>query len=230
MLRAWGLAVFLLVAAATWWSPRWPAEQALHTSLTVVALALLLWRGRRLPDSSYLLVLAFLAVHTIAARWIYSFVPYDEWTAVLGFRLSEVFGWERNNFDRFTHFVYGGCAAAVLYRWFRDRRGWRPRFAALVAVEIVLSTSALYELLEWVIALTLSPEAAEAYNGQQGDIWDAHADIALALLGAVIAACVLLLRERAHHQVEHDGLEQRGGDEHGGDRGAADVAHRPEHE
>ncbi|WP_265088482.1 DUF2238 domain-containing protein [Psychrobacter immobilis] len=57
-----------------------------------------------------------------------------------------------------------------------------------------MSSSLLYELLEWGIAATLSPEAAEAYNGQQGDIWDAHKDMALALLGGLIAAGILLFK------------------------------------
>ena len=60
----------------------------------------------------------------------------------------------------------------------------------LIALTLMLdmSTSMLYELVEWGIATTLSPEAAEAYNGQQGDVWDAHKDMALAVLGGIIAA------------------------------------------
>lgn len=185
------MGIFALVTAATWWSPRWPLEQALHGSLTVVGLALLLWRGRRLPTSSFVLVIAFLTLHTIAARWIYSFVPYDDWAdAALGVRPSESFGWSRNHFDRLVHLAYGLCAAPVVFAHLRD---WRPRHRALVAVTAVLATSALYELFEWGIAITLSPEAAEAYNGQQGDMWDAHADTALALLGSLIAAGLCLL-------------------------------------
>ncbi|HVK21867.1 MAG TPA: DUF2238 domain-containing protein [Actinokineospora sp.] len=196
-LRWTALGVFAAVAIATWWAPRWPAEQALHGSLTVIGLALLLSFWRRLPARSFVLVLTFLTLHTIAARWLYSFVPYDDWTdSLLGFRLSETFGWQRNHFDRLVHFAYGVCAASVLFAYFRENRGWRPRFAALVSVEVVLSTSAVYELFEWVIAVLLSPEAAEAYNGQQGDIWDAHADMALALGGAMIASVVSWMRAR----------------------------------
>ena len=56
-----------------------------------------------------------------------------------------------------------------------------------LAVVLVMCTSLAYEWLEWAIALALSPEAAEAYNGQQGDPWDAHADMLLATLGALLA-------------------------------------------
>lgn len=53
---------------------------------------------------------------------------------------------------------------------------------------MILSTSALYELFEWGIAIGLAPGAAEAYNGQQGDQWDAQKDMALATLGGMVSA------------------------------------------
>jgi putative membrane protein len=177
----WALAAFGALVVATWWKPLWPGEQALHTSLTVVGLIALAWvqRRRPLPLGSWLLVLLFLSLHTIAARWLYSAVPYDDWSnALFGFRLSDVFSWHRNHFDRLVHFTYGVCLTGVLYR----HQGW------LRSVEVVISTSALYELFEWGIAQALAPELAEAYNGQQGDIWDPHKDMAIALLGAVVMA------------------------------------------
>jgi putative membrane protein len=170
--------LFGLVAVATWWDPPWPVEQALHSSLTVVALLALGWVHKRVGLSvrTWTWALIFLALHTIAARWIYSFVPYDDWTdALLGIRLSDVFGWQRNHFDRLVHFAYGLCATMML------------RLKPLRSLEIVLATSALYELFEWGIAVTLAPGMAEAYNGQQGDIWDPHKDMTLALLGAIVA-------------------------------------------
>lgn len=195
--RLTALAGFGVIVAASWWAAPWPAEKALHDSLTVLAVVLLCWFGRRLPVSSFVTVLIFLTLHTIAARWLYSSVPYDEWTFDLfGFRLSEVFGWHRNHFDRLVHFTYGVCATVVLQRVLRDRTSWRPLWRAMVAVEVVISTSAVYELLEWAIAETLSPATAEAYNGQQGDMWDPHKDIALAVLGAVITVLIIAGRQR----------------------------------
>jgi putative membrane protein len=177
----WTLGAFLLIVAATWWRPAHPVEQALHHSLTVLGLValMLVQRRRPLPYASFLLILIFLTSHSIAARWIYSFVPYDDWTqALFGFRLNESLGWERNTFDRLVHLAYGLCFGPVLFRFFRN---------PMRAVEVVLSTSALYELFEWAIAMTLAPGAAEAYNGQQGDMWDAHKDMAIATAGAILA-------------------------------------------
>jgi putative membrane protein len=142
-----------------------------------------------LDTAQWAWALLFLALHTIAARWLYSFVPYDDWTdAVSGVRLSEVFSWQRNNFDRLVHFSYGVCLTAIL------RRKW------LRSLEIVLATSAAYELLEWAVAMTLAPDVAEAYNGQQGDMWDAHADMAIAALGSLVTALVTSLASCARRR------------------------------
>ena len=188
--QRWLLGAFGALVAVTWINPPWPAEQALHTSLTAVGIAALWLLRRRLDTAQWAWALAFLALHTIAARWIYSFVPYDDWTdAVLGVRLSEAFSWERNHFDRLVHFAYGVCLTAVLrLKWVRS-------------LEIVLATSAVYELLEWAIAMTLAPDLAEAYNGQQGDMWDAHADMALAALGALVTSLASSSRRRSPVEV-----------------------------
>jgi putative membrane protein len=191
--RAVTLGVFTVIFAATWWHPNWPREQALHHSLTVLAVAALIWADRRwpLPLGSYVLILTFLALHTVAARWIYSYVPYDEWSrALFGRGLNDVLGWRRNNFDRLVHLAYGLCLAPVAMRLLIDRRTWRPVWAALLAVDLVISTGAVYELFEWGVAETLAPNLAEAYNGQQGDVWDAQKDMATAAAGAVIAVLV----------------------------------------
>lgn len=187
---SWGLGFFAAVAVATWWGSPWPVEQALHTSLTVVALGALWWVHRRvgLPVRVWGWALVFLTLHTIAARWLYSSVPYDDWTdALFGFRASELFGWRRNHFDRLVHFAYGLCLTMAL------------RLIVPRALELVLATSALYELLEWGIAMTLAPDMAEAYNGQQGDVWDPHMDMFLALLGALVAGTVQIVRRTPRH-------------------------------
>jgi hypothetical protein len=64
-------------------------------------------------------------------------VPYDDWTdALFGVRLSEVFGWHRNHFDRLVHTAYGSCFGAVVFGHLHRVRDWRPRWAAIAAVAI----------------------------------------------------------------------------------------------
>jgi putative membrane protein len=144
----------------------------------------------------------------VAARWIYSFVPYDDWSrALFGFRINDVLGWRRNNFDRLVHLSYGLCFGPVFYRALRDRLG---KWAGFAAVDIVLSTSALYELFEWAIAMTLAPGAAEAYNGQQGDMWDAHKDMTTATVGAIAGVAIAwwFAGRRMHAQLMSTVAEQ----------------------
>ena len=45
----------------------------------------------------------------------------------------------------------------------------------------------IYELVEWGAAEVFGGELGIHYLGTQGDVWDAHKDMALASLGAVIA-------------------------------------------
>jgi putative membrane protein len=136
----------------------------------------------------FALICAFICVHSVAARWLYSNVPYDQWIQTLtGWSPQNAFGWKRNNMDRLIHFLYGVCFAPALVHYLRRRWPLAARQAFVLAVMAIMCSSLLYEWLEWAIALTLSPEAAESYNGQQGDMWDAHADMLLATLGAFSA-------------------------------------------
>lgn len=188
----------LAIFVATWIQPKWPLEQALHGSLTVVAFALLAWYGRRswARDRDFLLLCGFLALHCIASRWLYSNVPYDEWSQQwLGVSPQSLFGWQRNHFDRLVHLAYGICFTPALVCGLRARYpAMSPRWAFALAVLLIMGSSLAYEWLEWAIALTMSPEQAEAYNGQQGDMWDAHADMLLATLGSAAHGFWILRR------------------------------------
>jgi putative membrane protein len=195
--HAVAFAAFALVFAASWIKPIWPAAEALHHSLTVIAVGLLWWAVRRyeLPLSSLICALTFLTFHSIAAHWLYSYVPYDQWTHnVFGFSLNHVMGWKRDNFDRLVHFSYGILLVPIVMRWLTTRRGWRAGPAAYAAISTVLASGAVYEIFEWAVAVTMAPSMAEAYNGQQGDFFDSDKDMAIAALGALISAGFLLLR------------------------------------
>ncbi len=182
------LTLTLLVFLATWVRPNWPYEQALHSSLTVLGLAALWLYARKNPirDRNFALVCVFIAVHCIAARWLYSFVPYDAWIkTALGFSFQETLGWRRNHFDRLVHVVYGVCMMPALMEYFRTRYTQDVRRSFVLALSAVMVTGLLYEWFEWGVALVMAPEYAEAYNGQQGDMWDAHKDMLVAVLGAL---------------------------------------------
>ena len=183
-------ALALATFALSWIAPRWPAEQALHSSLTVIALVWLWRHDWRWPlhPGHFAAICGFLVVHCIAARWLYSNVPYDAWVRwATGGSLQQAMGWERNHFDRLVHLLFGLCFAAPLRDHLRQRWPIAARQAFALSVGAIMCVSLVYEWLEWAIALTLDPAAAEAYNGQQGDMWDAHMDMLLATLGALAA-------------------------------------------
>ena len=195
-------ALTLAVFAISWIAPKWPFEQALHSSLTVLGLIWLWWHDRRWPmrTRDFALICGFIALHCVGARWLYSNVPYEQWSqALLGWSPGAAFGWKRNHFDRLIHLLYGVFFTPALFAWLRQRWPLTARQGFAIAVMLIMCSSLAYEWLEWAIALFLSPEAAESYNGQQGDVWDAHADMALATLGA-LAMWPWLRREGAHRE------------------------------
>jgi putative membrane protein len=53
---------------------------------------------------------------------------------------------------------------------------------------IIQTGSMVYELFEWLLTIVMSPEQADNYNGQQGDIWDAQKDMVLAMMGSTLMA------------------------------------------
>lgn len=164
----------------------------LHQAGTLVFIAIMLaaYRYWHISERAFVLSMVFLLIHILGARYLYSYVPYDDWLrALFDFTLAEQFGWQRNMYDRLVHFNYGLLLFSTMYQTLKCLlKINNPKALVILTLMLNLSSSALYELFEWAIAMTLSPEDAEAYNGQQGDSWDAHKDMALALLGGIIAA------------------------------------------
>lgn len=201
--------VFLVLFALSCISPPYPRYfilQHVPTAASVVALVVLR-RRLRISLLSYSLLLLFLVFHLLGARYLYSYVPYDSWTeSLLGINLTRYFGFTRNHYDRLVHFIYGLLIAVPAYRFQLRFLKLRPRWAALLAIQFIMATSALYELLEWLVALTLAADWANEYNGQQGDFWDPQKDMALAAFGAVLSMCLAALvstRRKAKHLRPH---------------------------
>lgn len=171
----------------------------LENVLVVVALVALVATSKKFPLSriSYSLIFVFLALHEVGSHYTYAEVPYDEWfIALAGSSLNEILGWERNNFDRIVHFLYGLLIAypmREIYLRIANAEGFWGYFLPL---DFTMSTSMIYELVEWAAAEIFGGELGIAYLGTQGDVWDAHKDMALASLGALIAMLLTLIINR----------------------------------
>jgi putative membrane protein len=202
------MVAFLVVWAATCWNVSYPTEYfAMQHLPTLVAAAGLIVAERKLRISrlSFGLIIAFLLLHLIGARYLYSYVPYDDWSqTILGFRIGEQLGFERNQYDRFVHFCFGLLFVYPLWELFaRHARlgGWWP---GVLAICIVLAASAVYEIVEWATAMAFAPDWAEAYNGQQGDLWDAQKDMVLAAVGSILGTGIvgLACRPKTRRQTD----------------------------
>lgn len=191
-------AVFVVVWLVLAWKPRYPGDWALENVLTLLAAWWLVRAYRRKPlsDASYLLLLVFGAAHVLGSHYTYAEVPYDAWSrAWFGTGINELFGAGRNHYDRLVHFLFG----LLCYRPMREALADAlPQTAAgyWLTGAVMIAISALYENIEWGVALVFGGDLGQAYLGTQGDVWDAHKDTSLAVIGTCIAATVSALTAR----------------------------------
>jgi putative membrane protein len=166
---------------ATWW---------MEVAPVLIAAPILFATCRRFPLTTLLYTLVFLhcLVLIYGGAYTYARVP-------LGFWLQDLFGFERNPYDRIGHFMQGFVPAMVAREiLIRGKFVAGNRMVGFLSACVALAVSAFYELIEWWAALALG-QGADEFLGTQGDAWDTQADMFLALLGAALA---LLLLSKVH--------------------------------
>lgn len=141
----------------------------------------------------YFWILLHCIVLLVGAKYTYAEVPLFDW-------ISELFGWERNNYDKIGHLMQGFVPALLareilLRKKVINTNGW----GNFIVVSICLAFSAFYELIEWWVAELMGKDA-EAFLGTQGYAWDTQSDMALALVGAIL--CIFCLRKRHDIQLK----------------------------
>lgn len=184
------------------------ADWALENVLIVFSAIFVVFTYKKCPLSrlSYSLIFVFMSLHEIGSYYTYSNVPYDEFLqSYFNVSLNEYMGWERNNFDRLIHFAYGFLLAYPVRNLYCKIAGVKGFWSYFTPLNLIMSTSMLYELVEWGAAEVFGGELGMAYLGTQGDIWDAHKDMALASLGGFIAMALTLF---IHSQIQKDFREQ----------------------
>ncbi len=133
----------------------------------------------RLSNRSYILIFIFAILHTAATHYSYGDTPWGDF-------LSAMMSWERNHFDRIVHFLYGlmmmPVAANILAPYLPSQKFFRWLFL----FGIIFAIGSVYEVAEFLVGVTTSPEEGLAFLGFQGDIWDTQKDVALQGLGAII--------------------------------------------
>ena len=187
------LALLAALSFALAIAPHDRAAWLLENSLLFGGGAVLVATHKVLPLSriSYTLIFLFLGMHAVGAHYTYSLVPYDAWLESLtGHTLSSVTGWDRNHFDRLVHFSYGLLLAYPAREVFLRVADVRGFWGYYLPLDVTMATSMVYELIEWGAALVVGGDLGQAYLGTQGDEWDAHKDMALASLGALISMSI----------------------------------------
>lgn len=185
--------LFFIEAFALAIAPHDRQDWALENLLAVLCLLFLALTIKKFPLSriSYSLIFIFLCLHEIGAHYTYSEVPYDAWfESLFGRTFNSLWGWERNHFDRLVHFSYGLLLAYPIRELFHRVASVRGFWGYFLPLDIAMSTSMLFELFEWAAAEIFGGELGEAYLRSQGDIWDAHKDMGLASVGALVAMLV----------------------------------------
>lgn len=153
----------------------------LENLLVFVLVGVLAATYRKFPlsDLSYVLITTFLTLHGVGAHYTYSEVP-------LGFWIKDTFDLSRNHFDRIAHFSYGLLMAYPVREVFLRVANARGFWAYYLPLDVTLSFSALFEIVEAVIAQFVAPNLGNAYLGTQGDVWDAQKDMTAVLVGALL--------------------------------------------
>lgn len=155
----------------------WIAE---NLPIVLIVLALVFtYRIFRFSDTAYLFMFVLIFLHTIGGHFTFERVPF-------GF-VTDLFGFERNHYDRMAHFSVGFYAFAACE--LVERNGWsRSRWlTGLFGIFFIFTVAAVYEIIEWLFAVTADPDAGIAFLGVQGDVWDAQKDMLADGLGSITA-------------------------------------------
>ncbi len=147
-------------------------------------LVLFTYRQFRLTDMLYWLILLHAVILMIGGHYTYAEVPLFN-------LIRDKFELSRNHYDKIGHFAQGFIPAIIareiLIRTSPLKQG---KWLFFIVVCVCLAISAVYELIEWWVAV-VSGTAADAFLGTQGYVWDTQSDMALALLGALTALVLL---------------------------------------
>ena len=169
----------------TWWMEVLPA---------VLGFVILAVTRNRFPltELVYFLILIHAIILMVGGHFTYAEVPAGDW-------LRDLTGGERNNYDKLGHLAQGFIPVMIAREiMIRNQvvamKAWLP----FLLLCVVLALSAFYELIEWWAAL-LSEEAAEAFLGTQGYVWDTQSDMLWALCGGILA--LLTLSKWHDHQI-----------------------------
>ena len=185
MNKTW-LAIFFSVLIWSGINPKDYLTWLLETAPAMVAFIVMMVTRQCFPLTglAYGLILVLSLILMIGGHYTYAEVPLFDW-------FKDEFNLDRNNYDKAAHFAQGFVPAIIAREIIiRNNVLNNTNWLNFFVISICLAISAFYELIEWWVAL-VSKEAAESFLGTQGYVWDTQSDMALALLGAMVALFTL---------------------------------------
>lgn len=191
------LLVFLLIWASTFTGTTDMNNWILENVLVFLFLPFLMitYKKYQFSDVTYLLFCVYLCLHVYGSKYTYAENPF-------GFWLQGVFHSSRNHYDRIVHFSFGFLLAYPMREMFLRWLNYPNWVSWILPIEITLSVSAFYELIEWAVADVFFKAQGDAYLGTQGDVWDAQKDIMLAFSGAILATTIVTIVKRVFNIYE----------------------------
>jgi putative membrane protein len=174
--------LFLVFALFTYLHCTNVTDWLVENIIVVLFLAYLFWQ--RLTGTfhysalAYLCMYGFLCLHEWGAQYVYSEHPVGEW-------MRAAMHLQRNGYDRLVHTSFGVLLFVPVWEWLHyDRRMQRSKAMAR-ALQLIFMYASVFEMIEFAVACYIFPDSVgHTYVGTQGDVWDAHKDITLAVLGA----------------------------------------------
>jgi len=166
---------------SVWWAENVPV-------MVIVALLMMYWKHYRFSDTSYILMSIFLLLHTIGGHYSFELVPFDF--------VTNLFGFERNHYDRMAHFSVGFYAYPIAELLLVKGLVRSKPVLYLFPVFAIVTVAGAYEIIEWWYAISADEAAGIAVLGSQGDIWDAQKDMLADTLGAVFVMALFLTMYR----------------------------------
>lgn len=119
----------------------------------------------------------------------------------LGIWMQNIFQLKRNPYDRIVHFSFGLLVVIPIQDYLINRLKTPLKWSYSLSVLVILGLATIFELIEWMVAACTDSETGETYVATQGDVWDAHKDIALALFASIIVMSVFFLRKKIKNLV-----------------------------
>jgi putative membrane protein len=158
----------------------------LEVAPILIGAPILIMTARRFPLTplAYRLLFIHAAILMVGAHYTYALVPLGEWA-------QDIFHLARNHYDRLGHLAQG-FVPAILAREVLLRRTplVRGRWLFFLVCCVCMAISVAYEFTEWWVAI-LGSEAADAFLGSQGDVWDTQWDMFMCTVGAILAQLTL---------------------------------------